>query len=76
MKVIATKTYRPESVSVAGWDNDKIQKSAANYWKWGENLKINAMSMADEVMIRQRLKKGEFSLDVAKRPGHLLVRAF
>lgn len=76
MKVIATKTYRPESVSVAGWDSDKLQESAPNYWKWGENLKINAMSMADEIMIRRRLQKGDFQLDVVKRPGRLLVRAF
>ena len=74
-KVIATKRYFPDSRSMAGWDTSNPDR-IADWWRWGEKFQTNAMSMAEDILIRQRLKKGDFELDAVKQPGHILVRAY
>ena len=74
--IIATKIYRPDTVSISGWDMDETQEKLLNWWRWADNkAEIVGNSFADKLPNHRILRAGDFTVIAKKRRGHILLEA-
>jgi hypothetical protein len=75
MHVLATRRYRPDTVSIAHIRMPEDQITLRNWWRWGGDLHIEGHSEAAKLVARKRLRDGDFHVFAQKRPGHFLLTA-
>lgn len=74
--LLATKIYRPDCGSVAGWSMDQPQDKLRDWWKWADHkAEIVGTTLAEKLPNHRILRSGEFTVIAKKRRGHILLEA-
>jgi len=71
----AQRTYRPDTVSVSGYDVNATQDTLWKWWSYGDAVQFDAPSFAASIPLRQALKNRTAKLKAFKRPGRILIVA-
>lgn len=77
--LIASKRYRPDTVSIAGWSTptEQEQEKLNLWWKRSDDkINYNCTSGAEQLRIQQTLRSKRFKLSAEKRSGHFLLCAW
>ena len=74
--LIATKIYRPDTLSVAGWSMDENQEVLKKWWRFaGDCSEIIGQTLAEKLPNRRLLRSGNYTITAKKRRGHILLEA-
>jgi hypothetical protein len=73
---LATRTYRPDTVSVSSWIAPDDQDSLRQWWKWaGPKTEYMARNDAEILAIRRKLRDGAYTVTAQKRQGRFFLTA-
>lgn len=75
MSLLATKVYRPETVSIAGRTTPTDPETLRTWWGWGTDTQYNAATDAQSIAARSALRKGEFIVTAKPRSGYYVLEA-